>query len=117
MTAAKKSQALQPLSNSLVDLLRDGVKKGLWTMEALDRPSPGWLNNTRVDVRFFPDGYQGKQHRNLLRDPQPESPERVQVVSPRDFIPSPDPLPSEPGEELDGITTFTNHPSPEDLPF
>lgn len=43
--------------------------------------------------------------------------ERVQVVSPRDFIPSPDPLPHEPNQELDGITTFTNYPSPEDLPF
>ena len=43
--------------------------------------------------------------------------ERVQVVSPRDFVPSPDPLPLEPGQEIDGITTFTNHPAPEDLPF
>jgi hypothetical protein len=50
-------------------------------------------------------------------DPQPEATERVQVVSPRDFVPSSDPLPVEPNQELDGITTFTNHPSPEDLPF
>ena len=112
----KSQNSLQTLSASLVELLHKGVEKGLWTEEALDRPSPGWLNNTRVDARFFPDGYQGKEHRNLLRESSNPS-ERVQVVSPRDFVPSPDPLPLEPNQELDGITTFTNHPSPEDLPF
>ena len=110
---------MDPLLNpEMLKLLRHGIDKGLWTLENLDTPSSGWMANTRTDKRTFPNGYQGAVHRNLLRDPQPpESPERVQVVSPRDFVPAPDPLPVSPGEELDGITTYTNHPDPDDLPF
>ena len=106
------------LSPKMLELLRHGIDKGLWTLENLDTPSSGWAANTRTDKRTFPNGYQGAVHRNLLRDPQPDPPsERVQVVSPRDFVPPPDPLPISPGEELDGITTYTNHPDPDDLPF
>lgn len=104
------------LSPKMLELLRHGIDKGLWTLENLDTPSPGWMANTRTDKRTFPSGYQGAVHRNLLRESSNPS-ERVQVVSPRDFVPSPDPLPTEPGQEIDGITTFTNHPSPDDLPF
>jgi len=64
----------------------------------LDQPSPGWLANTRVDRRTFRSGYNGIQHRNLLRPPDPQLP----------------PL----GEELDGVTVYTNdHPIPPELPF
>jgi len=52
---------------SMMQQLRAGVDKGYWTLEMLDQPSPGWVANTRVDRRFFPDGYNGIQHRNLLR--------------------------------------------------
>ena len=65
-------------------ILKDGVAKGYWTLENLDQPSPGWVSNTRVDARMFPDGYKGIQHRNLLRDPEPAQ-ERVQLTDPRDF--------------------------------
>ena len=37
-------------------------------MEDLDRPTTSWVSNTRVDRRFFKDGYTGIEHRNLLRD-------------------------------------------------
>ena len=79
-----KSQSFHMnLSPSFLKTLEDGLEKGLWTLENLDKPSPGWISNTRVDLRFFPDGYTGKQHRNLLREAQPS--ERVEVISPRDL--------------------------------
>ena len=63
-----KSQTFQPLlTPSLMETLRKGVESGLWTLEQLDRPTTSWVSNTRVDKRFFKDGYQGIQHRNLLR--------------------------------------------------
>ena len=66
--------------------LKDGIAKGYWTLENLDKPSAGWVANTFVDIRTFPDGYQGIQHRNLLRDGMPQ-PERVQVIDPKDLPP------------------------------
>ena len=59
-------------------------------MQDLDRPTTSWVSNTRVDRRFFKDGYQGVAHRNLLRDGV-------------DHSPAP-----EPGVELDGVTIITN---------
>jgi len=75
--------------------LREGIEKGYWTLETLDRPSPGWDLNTRVDIRSHPDGYQGITHRNLLRDYHPEE---VQFApDPRDFAqPKPPILSGEP---------------------
>ena len=65
--------------------LRDGVIKGYWTMEALDTPSPGFVDNTRVDRRTFGSGYEGIEHRNLLRD-DPTPIEKVQAMpDPKDF--------------------------------
>ena len=105
------------LSAELLLLLRRGIETGPWTLENLDTPSAGFTANTRTDKRTFQSGYQGIKHRNLLRD-QPSSPaERVQVISERDFVPAPDPLPIEPNQDLDGITTITNPPNPDDLPF
>ena len=86
--------------------LQDGIAKGYWTLENLDQPSPGWVANTRVDKRTFPDGYQGIQHRNLLRDYHPEA---VQAApDPRDFAepgsdlrPDPTPLPT--GQRTDPV--------------
>ena len=74
------------LNDSIVAIqeqLRDGVTKGYWTLESIDRPSSGWVANTKTDVRTFPEGYQGLKHRNLLRD---HTPEKVQATQdPRDF--------------------------------
>ena len=67
--------------------LRDGIVKGYWTLEQLDTPSAGWLFNERTDRRTFPEGYVGIEHRNLLRDDEPQ--ERVEAEpSPRDFTPA-----------------------------
>ena len=65
--------------------LRDGVMKGYWTMENLDQPSPGFVENTRVDRRTFGSGYEGIEFRNLLRD-DPAPREAVQATpDPKDF--------------------------------
>ena len=74
------------MSASLKEMLLRGVEQGYWTLENLDSPSAGWGTNTRVDLRTFPDGYKGAQHRNLLRDGMPQ-PERVQVIDPKDLPP------------------------------
>ena len=92
-------------------LLRQGIEKGLWTLEDLDRPSMGWKENAERFRRHHPK-YQQHEYRNPLRDETPESTERVEVVSPRDFGPAPNPKPSEPSEpeELDGVTIYSNSP-------
>ena len=86
-------------------LLQDGVDKGYWTLSDLDRPTTSWVSNTRVDRRFFKDGYQGVAHRNLLRDG---------VDSPGGPANSPE---LEPGVELDGVTLITNATTTDDIPF
>ena len=86
-------------------LLRSGINKGYWTLEDLDVPPPGYIGD--------PESYV-----NLLRtDPEPA--ERVEVVSPRDLTPPPDPAPLEPNVELDGVTLITNADPTDlsDLPF
>ena len=59
---------MQHISIGLIKLLQDGADKGYWTVEQLDRSSPGWTAGTKVDRRYFKNGYQGIEHRNLLRD-------------------------------------------------
>ena len=64
------------LSTIRATLLR-AVQNGRFTIEQLDRPSPGFTNCARVDRAHFQGGYQGVQHRNLLRDDQaPSQPHR-----------------------------------------
>ena len=55
----------------------------------------------------------------LPDEPDLTAPERVEVVSPRDFTPTPDPAPLEPNVELDGVTLLTNADPTDlsDLPF
>ena len=68
----------------MLRLLRRGVESGLWTLENLDTPSPGFKACTGVDRRTFPSGYEGVQFRNLLRDMP--AVEAVQAVpDPKDF--------------------------------
>jgi len=64
---------------ALQAILSRGVERGLWTVEQLDRPSQGWIDNTRVSSRAFKNGYQGIAYRNPLRD-QPNQPQPVQPV-------------------------------------
>ena len=69
--------------------LRKGVEKGYWTLEDLDTPSEGFKTATRVDRAVFKLGYEGVQHRNLLREEIQAHPETVQAQpDPRDFVPS-----------------------------
>ena len=40
---------------SVVNTLKDGIKKGWWTLEDLDKPPPGWLecvNNCKGNPAF-----------------------------------------------------------------
>ena len=63
--------------DSIADTLRKAVENGHFTLEDLDRPSPGFQKNSRPDRRTFPHGYEGVQHRNLLRgDTGPSQPHR-----------------------------------------
>ena len=65
--------------------LRKAVQSGRFTMEQLDTPSPGFVNNTACDRRTFPSGYEGVPFRNLLRD-DPAPREAVQAApDPKDF--------------------------------
>ena len=73
---------------SLMQLLRRGIQSGLWTLEDLDKPSPGFIECTRVDREHFKGGYEGVQFRNLLRDGPPVA-ERVQVIDDKDLPPMP----------------------------
>lgn len=80
------------LGATMVDLkqmLRQGVEKGYWTFDALDRPSPGFVSCTRVDRKAFPGGYEGIQHRNLLKAPGIPHPETVEVINNKDLPPMP----------------------------
>ena len=47
--------------------LRYMVDNNYITIEDLDQPSPGFKANMNVHNREFPSGYQGVEHKNLLR--------------------------------------------------
>ena len=73
---------------SVVNTLKDGIKKGWWTLKDLDTPPPGWtecVNNCNGNPAF-PKGYQGVEYKNLARikeAPPPE--EKVEVINPKDY--------------------------------
>ena len=67
---------------SMLRVLREGIEKGHWTLEDLDRPSDGFRTTTRVDREWFRGGYEGVQHRNLLRDEVKPHPETVPAPVP-----------------------------------
>lgn len=51
--------------------LRDGLAKGYWTIENLDRPSAGWAANENVWLRHpLNVAKTHRPHDNLLREPQ-----------------------------------------------
>lgn len=92
-------------------LLRRGIEAGHWTMEDLDRPSPGWKDNAERFRRHHPK-YEQHTYRNPLRDEQQASTERVEVVSPRDFGPPPQQKPTpQQTDEVDGVTIYSNDPN------
>ena len=75
---------------SVVNTLKDGIKKGWWTLKDLDKPPPGWIecvNNCKGNPAF-PQGYQGVEYKNLARIKEPIPPppeEKVEVINPKDY--------------------------------
>jgi len=75
---------------SVIKTLKDGIKKGYWSLEDLDKPPPGWtecINNTKGN-KAFPQGYQGVKYQNLARvkEPKPKlKEEKVQLTDPKDL--------------------------------
>ena len=85
---------------SVIKLLKEGLTRPnpsdptrmMWTLEDLDKPSPGWtecVNNTKGN-KAFPLGYQGIEFHNLARvktpKPKPKPPEeKVELTNPKDF--------------------------------
>ena len=73
--------------------LQDGITKGYWTLEQLDREPPG-LQLIKNEVRRHRvvelRDHEFPPFRNLLRDHHPET---VQLTDPRDFTPASDPQP------------------------
>ena len=52
---------------SLIKTIKDGIKKGYWTLKDIDRPPPGWTEvvNDCKGNPLFPQGYQGVKYRNF----------------------------------------------------
>ena len=74
---------------SVIKLLKDGIKKGYWTLEDLDTPPPGWsevVSNCKGNPAF-PQGYQGVEYRNLarLKEPPPPVEEKIELTNPKDL--------------------------------
>ena len=75
---------------SVINTLKDGIKKGWWTLKDLDKPPPGWIecvNNCKRNPAF-PQGYQGVEYKNLARLKEPIPPpveEKVEVINPKDY--------------------------------
>ena len=75
---------------SVVNTLKDGIKKGWWTLKDLDTPPPGWtevVNNCKGNPAF-PQGYQGVEYQNLARveEPKPKpKEEKVELTNPKDL--------------------------------
>ena len=61
----------------------------MWTLEDLDKLSPGSRYNieqANKHLDIFPRGYQGVKFKNLARqDIAPEITETVEVIDPKDF--------------------------------
>ena len=73
---------------SLIKTIKDGIKKGYWSLEDLDTPAPGWtecINNTKGN-KAFPQGYQGVEYQNLARveEPKPKK-EKIEIIDPKDL--------------------------------
>ena len=75
---------------SVIKTLKEGIKKGRWTLKDLDQPPPGWtdcINNCKGNPAF-PQGYQGVEYKNLARvkiqKPKPAE-EKVELTNPKDL--------------------------------
>ena len=76
---------------SVIKLLKDGIKKGYWTLEDLDKPSPMWKEvvNSCNGHPLYIRGYQGVKFENLARVKEPPPPpppeEKVELTNPKDY--------------------------------
>jgi len=76
---------------AVIKLLKDGIKKGYWTLQDLDKPSPQWKEvvDTCNGHPLYIKGYQGVKFENLARVKEPPSPpppgEKVEVINPKDY--------------------------------
>jgi len=75
---------------SVMKTLKDGIKKGYWTLEDLDKPSPQWKEvvNTCNGHPLYVKGYQGVKFQNLARveEPKPKPKEKkVELTDPKDL--------------------------------
>jgi len=73
---------------TVIKTLKDGIRKGYWTINDLDKPPPGWtevMNDCKGNP-LFPQGYQGVEYQNLARvkEPKPVE-EKVELTDPKDF--------------------------------
>ena len=73
---------------SVLKILKDGIKKGYWTLKDLDTPPPGWtecVNNCKGN-KAFPNGYEGVEYKNLARvkAPKPKK-ETIEIIDPKDL--------------------------------
>ena len=73
---------------SVIKTLKDGIKKGRWSLEDLDEPPPGWkevVNDCKGNP-LFPQGYQGVEYKNLARveELKPVE-EKIELTNPKDF--------------------------------
>jgi len=73
---------------SVIKLLKDGIKKGYWTLEDLDKPSPQWKEvvDTCNGHPMYIRGYQGVKFENLARveEPKPKQ-EKIEIIDPKDL--------------------------------
>ena len=76
---------------SVMKTLKDGIKKGYWTLKDLDKPSPQWKEvvDTRNGHPLYIKGYQGVKFENLARVKEPPPPpppeEKVELTNPKDY--------------------------------
>ena len=73
---------------SFLQILKDGIKKGYWTLEDLDKPSPQWKEvvDTCNGHPAYVRGYQGVKFENLARvkEPKPKQ-ETIEIIDPKDL--------------------------------
>ena len=73
---------------SQIKTIKDGVKKGYWTLNDIDKPPPGWTEvvNACKGNPLFPNGYQGVEYQNLARVkiPKPKQ-ETIEIIDPKDL--------------------------------
>ena len=73
---------------SVMRTLKNGIKKGYWTLKDLDNPSPMWKEvvNTCNGHPMYVRGYQGVKHVNLARveEPKPKQ-ETIEIIDPKDL--------------------------------